>query len=527
MKILSFKQFVKEEGSYDTVKLGGDSSGLDNPKVRGALNANLQRATNQHFLTPYMGLGAIARVLAYAHIIVPQYTFLNNDGGEVVFEASPIGHVSGLTVNTPTGAGAEVPPTYHVYFEYQPIGNGYYACFASVVTEDELEELLDDVDAEDEEEENMEGDLQEGIISSAKDEKEQFADAKAHTDHISDVVKKIGKANHLVVSHTGWGDISDGTHEATIHGRRHIAAITTRIHKPKEGKGVDTTYHVTTSVPGEHKKTFAYAEDALSHLAGLMATHTNRFRSVGNALVKKAVQPQRQVAEDLDDFRDNAEKHGVEVSQSYLKKRTRELKPRTGPYSQTPLTQGPAASTSTEEMRYDDQGKIEEARSAECKCTSNFTCGHCLANAKPYHFTPSTSAEIMARQQEKDKPKNIKENVFEEWKNREHFTSDVSKHLSQAAPEVEHLEGKLGKHDTFDMVSDSKFPHHEYVFNHPKGVNSSDLYTHMTKHGYKPEGEVDSPEKKGINSYQKGPFSFTAHHKPGGEVHFAYLRKST
>ena len=31
-----------------------------------------------------------------------------------------------------------------------------------------------------------------------------------------------------------------------------------------------------------------------------------------------------------------------------------------------------------------------------CKCDSNFTCGYCLRNAKPYFFTPSTFAEQSA-----------------------------------------------------------------------------------------------------------------------------------
>lgn len=38
------------------------------------------------------------------------------------------------------------------------------------------------------------------------------------------------------------------------------------------------------------------------------------------------------------------------------------------------------------------------SRSVECKCESNFTCGHCLRNAKPYFFTPSTCQEIIARE---------------------------------------------------------------------------------------------------------------------------------
>lgn len=36
------------------------------------------------------------------------------------------------------------------------------------------------------------------------------------------------------------------------------------------------------------------------------------------------------------------------------------------------------------------------ARSAECKCESNFTCRYCLRNAKPWHFTCSSGAVIPA-----------------------------------------------------------------------------------------------------------------------------------
>lgn len=30
------------------------------------------------------------------------------------------------------------------------------------------------------------------------------------------------------------------------------------------------------------------------------------------------------------------------------------------------------------------------ARSTECKCESNFTCGYCMRNAPPWIFTPYT-----------------------------------------------------------------------------------------------------------------------------------------
>lgn len=34
------------------------------------------------------------------------------------------------------------------------------------------------------------------------------------------------------------------------------------------------------------------------------------------------------------------------------------------------------------------------ARSAECKCERNFTCGYCLRNAKPWFFTLSDGSAI-------------------------------------------------------------------------------------------------------------------------------------
>jgi hypothetical protein len=35
------------------------------------------------------------------------------------------------------------------------------------------------------------------------------------------------------------------------------------------------------------------------------------------------------------------------------------------------------------------------AKSAECKCESSFTCGYCLRNAKPWHYTLSNGSAIV------------------------------------------------------------------------------------------------------------------------------------
>lgn len=44
------------------------------------------------------------------------------------------------------------------------------------------------------------------------------------------------------------------------------------------------------------------------------------------------------------------------------------------------------------------------AKSIECKCESNFTCGYCLRNAKPWHFTCDNGTVIPAVPVDLQKP---------------------------------------------------------------------------------------------------------------------------
>lgn len=134
--MLRFKAFIAEESSFDILKTGGDSIGLHNPMTRRKINDALQRATAGRFITPYMGYGAATKILAYSGIILPQHVFMDDDGGELVFDATP-------------KIKSEVPDSrddnkFYVFFQYEPDGEGHYVIFISVVTESELDELLDD-----------------------------------------------------------------------------------------------------------------------------------------------------------------------------------------------------------------------------------------------------------------------------------------------------------------------------------------------------------------------------------------------
>lgn len=155
MKVFSFKQFLEEEDTKAIVQTGVNSKSLDNTVTKEMLNAQLAKTTGHPFITPYIALGAIARVLAYANIILPQYVFLDKKDGEVVFDATQFGKLAGVNID---GTPANNDTEFFVYFSYTMNDDGYYDCFAILVDQEELDGILggDDDDDVDEVEEAQE-----------------------------------------------------------------------------------------------------------------------------------------------------------------------------------------------------------------------------------------------------------------------------------------------------------------------------------------------------------------------------------
>jgi len=141
MKVFSFKQFLEEDDSKAIVQTGINSKGLDNSVTKEIINSRLVAATNHAYLTPYIALGNIARILAYVGIVVPQYTFLDREEGEVVFDAPQFGQVAGVNID---GTPAIPKTQYFIYFSYAMNEDGYYDCFAALVDIDELDNIMDE-----------------------------------------------------------------------------------------------------------------------------------------------------------------------------------------------------------------------------------------------------------------------------------------------------------------------------------------------------------------------------------------------
>ncbi len=190
MKVMSFRKYLEEntkDVSYDVVKLGYDSKGIDNDTTRQTINSSLTKATAHAFLTPYIGYGIVCRILAYAGIILPQYIFLDKEEAETVFDCAQYGQQTGLVKTDVFGDKPyelQVPPDtgdYSVYFHYAMNPKGCYDIYAQVVDAEELAKLL----AADEEMDE---------ISESVEFKQE--DKKRHDDLVSKF-KETGNREHL------------------------------------------------------------------------------------------------------------------------------------------------------------------------------------------------------------------------------------------------------------------------------------------------------------------------------------------
>lgn len=123
--------------------------------VRGKINAQLEYITARQFLTPYIGLEAVRKILAYQNLFIPNTVFLDRTSGYDIFDADQFGEKVGMNNDGEVVTAPSSP--FKIYFEWKINADGEYDVFCSIVTEDELEELLSDTeeDEDDDEEEEM------------------------------------------------------------------------------------------------------------------------------------------------------------------------------------------------------------------------------------------------------------------------------------------------------------------------------------------------------------------------------------
>ena len=108
--------------------------GVSDHAVRDNINTLLNGALGQCFITPYIALEKVRKVLAYFQIFIPKTTFLEGDRGVEVFEVNQFGNISGMNNNGEVVTKVDSP--YNIYFEYKMNDRGLYDVFCEIVTDE-------------------------------------------------------------------------------------------------------------------------------------------------------------------------------------------------------------------------------------------------------------------------------------------------------------------------------------------------------------------------------------------------------
>ena len=198
----SFKQFLNEE----TMPYAGTAKGIiniENSSVRDGLNSQLAGVTTGKFVTPYIALERVSKALANFHIFIPRHSFLEGDSGMLVWPINQFGikfgqqndgtfvqdgevlkdtskgiHPEGEDNKVVSEPNKNVEKPFSVIFEYRQSDCGMFNIFCEVITQEELDEILSDL--EDEMNDDDEEDLnEEHQLDETSDEKKKEYAGKA------------------------------------------------------------------------------------------------------------------------------------------------------------------------------------------------------------------------------------------------------------------------------------------------------------------------------------------------------------
>ena len=182
-----FTEYLNED--FDPAIFNADGGiSITDPSVIDAINSNLEMSTGCDCRTPYIALEEVRKVLAYYKIFLPKSVFLDQNHGNDVFEVSQFGEKTGMN-NQGEVVTADNYPLF-VYFEWSLNEKGLYDTFASVVDQNELDEILSDYDSEVESDDDLQEEHSMGsnskmlykLVNKMKSEK-QSDDVDSYIEH--------------------------------------------------------------------------------------------------------------------------------------------------------------------------------------------------------------------------------------------------------------------------------------------------------------------------------------------------------
>lgn len=135
----SFRNFIEEEVDL-TANVESGVMDVGDHAVRNNINTFLNGELSHCFVTPYVGLERVNKVLANFHIFLPKAPYMENDHGVHVFRINQFNKVAGMRNDGTVVTKLENP--YSLYFEWKRNEKGLYDIFSEIVTDDELEDLM-------------------------------------------------------------------------------------------------------------------------------------------------------------------------------------------------------------------------------------------------------------------------------------------------------------------------------------------------------------------------------------------------
>ena len=136
-------KFVREEVNPTSYVERGILD-VDDAGVRDNINVLLTGALSSCTLTPYIALEKVRKVLAYFHIHLDKAPFMEGDRGVQVFDVHQFGRSAGMRNDGEVVTKVSQP--FSIYFEYQQNDKGMFDIFCEIVTQDELDDLIDDAE---------------------------------------------------------------------------------------------------------------------------------------------------------------------------------------------------------------------------------------------------------------------------------------------------------------------------------------------------------------------------------------------
>jgi hypothetical protein len=186
-------RFVREEVNPTSYVERGILD-VDDSGVRDNINTLLTGAMSSCTLTPYIALEKVRKVLAYFHIHLDKVPFMEGDRGVQVFDVHQFGKLTGMKNDGEVVTKVSQP--YFIYFEYQQNEKGMFDVFCEVVTQDELDDLIDDA-AEDINDDDTEDDRDERL----NEDKDAKDDMVSSLKGLHGASTKIQETSHETVNH--------------------------------------------------------------------------------------------------------------------------------------------------------------------------------------------------------------------------------------------------------------------------------------------------------------------------------------